>query len=287
MTSRVLLLCLLLPASGCITTPASETSWSAKVRAVRPIPCRDQATIDDLEDGDTQTLKVEGRGGYWYSMVDQYGSTLTPQQFKPDAPGHEGSKKGRLVLFMSAPLVASMLCCGCGGDDSEPRPAPNYCAAIKPLSDTPDPGSGPVDCSVLDGLELYILDDFEPGSASSGWYIDNGGKLLSADVKIVSGVGSESDLWSNPEGAKIYAKSGTAYVYANGVYTNVDTIGEWVTLRFPVDDPDFADEANGVFDPSQILELGVQFDTSGTSKSATEGVVLVDNVRYADALSAP
>ena len=78
-----------------------------------------------------------------------------------------------------------------------------------------------------------------------------------------------------------------AYVYANGVYTNVDTIGEWVTLRFPVDDPDFADEANAAFDPSQILELGVQFDTSGTSKSATEGVVLVDNVRYADALSAP
>ena len=26
---------------------------------------------------------------------------------------------------------------------------------------------------VLDGLELYILDDFEPGSASSGWYINN------------------------------------------------------------------------------------------------------------------
>ena len=81
--------------------------------------------------------------------------------------------KGRLVPFMSALLLAAMLCCGCGGDDSEPRPAPNYCAAIKPLSDTPDPGSGPVDCSVLDGLELYILDDFEPGSASSGWYINN------------------------------------------------------------------------------------------------------------------
>lgn len=103
MTSRALLLCLLLPASGCITTPASETSWSAKVRAVRPIPCRDQATIDDLEDGDTQTLKVEGRGGYWYSMVDQYGSTLTPQQFKPDAPGHEGSKHAAHMFGQLAP----------------------------------------------------------------------------------------------------------------------------------------------------------------------------------------
>jgi hypothetical protein len=118
------------------------------------------------------------------------------------------------------------------------------------------------------------------GIALTGEGLDLGGKIISADVKIVSGVGSESDLSSNPAGAKIYAKSGTAYVYANGVFTNVDAIGEWVTIRFSVEDPDFADEAAAAFDPSQILELGVQFDTSGTSKSATEGVVLVDNIRY-------
>ena len=96
----------------------------------------------------------------------------------------------------------------------------------------------------------------------------------------MSGVGSESDLSSNPAGAKIYAKAGQKWVYASGVFTEVRTIGKWVTLLFPVDEPDFADGAAAAFDPSQILELGVQFDTSGTSKSATEGIVLVDNIRY-------
>ncbi len=65
------------------------------------------------------------------------------------------------------------LCVACGGEDAGPRPAPNYCREIEPLSDTPDFGSGPVDCTALAGLELYILDDWEPGSSRTGWYINN------------------------------------------------------------------------------------------------------------------
>lgn len=72
-----------------------------------------------------------------------------------------------------AALAGLALAGGCGGEDAGPRPEPNYCRAIEPLSDTPDPGSRPADCSALDGLEIFLFDDFEPGSARTGWYINN------------------------------------------------------------------------------------------------------------------
>src|SRR5690606_13254587 len=62
---------------------------------------------------------------------------------------------------------------GCGGENAGPRPEPAACGEIRSVSDTPDPGSGPADCAVLDGLELYMIDDFEPGSSRTGWYVDN------------------------------------------------------------------------------------------------------------------
>jgi len=117
-------------------------------------------------------------------------------------------------------------------------------------------------------------------SLSQDEAIDLTGRIVYADVKIVSGVGDEDDLLTNPAGAKIYAKSGATYVYANGSYNNVDTIGEWITISFDIEYPQFVDEANGVFDPSDVLELGIQFDTGSTSTSATPGVVLIDNIRY-------
>lgn len=72
-----------------------------------------------------------------------------------------------------AVLSVLVLGAGCGGEDAGPRPEPNYCRAIEPLSDVADPGSRPADCSALDGLEIFLLDDFEPGSARTGWYVNN------------------------------------------------------------------------------------------------------------------
>jgi len=82
---------------GCITTPASETGWSAEVRHAQPVACSDAALVDDsliedMEDSDTQTLKRGGRGGYWYSMLDKDGSKMQPQQYKAEGPGRNGSK---------------------------------------------------------------------------------------------------------------------------------------------------------------------------------------------------
>lgn len=128
-----------------------------------------------------------------------------------------------------------------------------------------------------------------PYSAPSQWIgygvslspsIDLTARIVSADVMILEGVGEPDDLMNAPAGAKIYAKSGDGYVYAAGQYTNIDVIGDWTTIYFDVAFPDYVDEANGAFDPSDIRELGIQFDTNGETTTAMPGTWLVDNVSY-------
>ena len=48
--------------------------------------------LDDLEDGDEQTLKTDNRGGYWFTYVDKFGPTIEPKKFKPEVGGPPGSK---------------------------------------------------------------------------------------------------------------------------------------------------------------------------------------------------
>lgn len=80
-------------------------------------------------------------------------------------------------------LLLGFIALSCGGEDKGPRvmpvnigvdgqPLPAYCRPILPVSDTPDPGSGPVDCNALDGYELLLMDDFE-GASSTGWYVNS------------------------------------------------------------------------------------------------------------------
>jgi hypothetical protein len=74
------------------------------------------------------------------------------------------------ILPLGLSLVA------CGGDNSAPRPEANACRPIYPVSDAPDPGSGPVDCNALDGYELFPLDDFEferSVAPASAWYANS------------------------------------------------------------------------------------------------------------------
>ena len=128
-----------------------------------------------------------------------------------------------------------------------------------------------------------------PYSAASQWIgygvslstpIDLSGLVVFADVMILAGVADPEDLMNAPAGAKLYAKSGDAYVYAAGQYNNIDTIGDWRTIQFDLAFPDYVDEANGVFDPSDIRELGIQFDTNGETTTPEPGTWLVDNVSY-------
>lgn len=51
--------------------------------------------IDDLEDGDGELRRVDGRWGYWYTVNDGTAGTQTPAHdapFTPDEPGFDGSR---------------------------------------------------------------------------------------------------------------------------------------------------------------------------------------------------
>ena len=79
-------------AVSCLTTPASETGYSARARKLLPTACGPEALIEDGEDGDNRIGVREGRGGYWYTFLDPEGSTIEPSApFKMDTSGHAPS----------------------------------------------------------------------------------------------------------------------------------------------------------------------------------------------------
>ena len=113
--------------------------------------------------------------------------------------------------------------------------------------------------------------------------INLSGKILRAQVKIVSGFEAAQDLMTSPAGAHLYVRSGSGYRYASGVFQNLTTIGNWVPITFDLASPGYIDMLTpdaGPFDPSDIREIGLQFDTSGTTTTAQPAVVLVDSVSY-------
>ncbi len=77
---------------GCITSPVWEYGATADAKKTELGPCPD-GLIDDAEDGDNQIIETAGRDGYWFTFVDEWGSTIQPQgEFKMSAGGREGSR---------------------------------------------------------------------------------------------------------------------------------------------------------------------------------------------------
>jgi endoglucanase len=74
---RVLLPAVSLVMSACIpkaqpgSSPGSENSPEGR-------PCSGDGVIDDGEDGNNQVLTAKGRGGYWYTFLDNAGSSISP-----------------------------------------------------------------------------------------------------------------------------------------------------------------------------------------------------------------
>jgi hypothetical protein len=112
--------------------------------------------------------------------------------------------------------------------------------------------------------------------------VDMSTSMLTANVRIAEGLGDPTDLMTNPGGAKLYAKSGAAYCYAAGQYNNLTMIGTWLNIRFDMTGaPDYEDpNCTEPFNPADIREIGVQFDTGGTSTTAQAAVVNIDTVMY-------
>lgn len=77
---------------GCITSPTYEFGPTAEAKTTTLPPCRD-GLLDDLEDGDGQAAKINGRDGYWFTFADTEGSTIEPRgEYKPSPGGANGSK---------------------------------------------------------------------------------------------------------------------------------------------------------------------------------------------------
>jgi hypothetical protein len=109
--------------------------------------------------------------------------------------------------------------------------------------------------------------------------VDLTGKTLTAFVKIVSGLESTAELMSVPPGAQLYIKTGPGYDYENSTYTNITAVDTWVPLSFELDNPSFVADA-GALDLSDVREIGVQINSSGTTTTAAPAVVLIDTVSY-------
>jgi hypothetical protein len=111
-------------------------------------------------------------------------------------------------------------------------------------------------------------------------------RIIKARIKIAEGLGDPADLMMAPAGTKIYAKSGMGYCYANGAYFNQGDmghdVGTWQTIEFNLlRAPDYEDPACTVaFDPADVREIGIQFDSNSMATTATTAVVLIDTVTF-------
>ncbi len=113
--------------------------------------------------------------------------------------------------------------------------------------------TGLVQLNVTPGDELSLIN--LPMSET-----DYSGRVLSARVYIVAGTNV---------GFKLYAQSGPTFAWADGgrVYPPA---GQWLCLSFELSTPSFA---NAAFDPTEIIEVGVDVTGDG------DVTVLVDEVR--------
>ena len=102
---RPVVLALLLPACAASapapapqSAPESAATTSAAAAPAKPIPPAINPgavlavpLLDDLEDGNHQTVIAEGRGGYWYTYADETSKVEPSGTFSPTAGGAEGS----------------------------------------------------------------------------------------------------------------------------------------------------------------------------------------------------
>jgi hypothetical protein len=107
---------------------------------------------------------------------------------------------------------------------------------------------------------------------------DMSGKTITAWVRIESGYGEAEELMTAPGNAKLYAKTGPEYVYGSAAVANLTEVGVWVQLTFEVDFPGY--KAADTYDPTDVREIGIQFDTNSASTTAAPAVVLVDTISY-------
>jgi hypothetical protein len=163
-------------------------------------------------------------------------------------------------------------------DDSEPLPRETI--DFEHVTNDGDPDEGAFQATIpYDMVSQWV--SFGINFESE----DLSGRTITARLKVASGFGDPTALMDSPAGSKVYAKSGAGYCYANGDYFNHGDmdhpIGTWNTIRFNLArPPQWQDTTcSEAFDPADIREIGIQFDSSPTV-APEEAVVLIDSVEF-------
>ncbi len=63
--------------------------------------CGAEGLIDDFEDNNNQSKTTGGRGGYWYTFADQFGTEVTPEAGGPFAPTPGGANGSRYAAHVT------------------------------------------------------------------------------------------------------------------------------------------------------------------------------------------
>lgn len=141
----------------------------------------------------------------------------------------------------------------------------------------PNPGSLQLDIPYASGGQYVAA-----GIVLAATPADITGRVVTARVKIVSGLETATDLMNSPAGAKIYVKSTMGYIYVSGAPANLTSTGIWTLISFDYSHPGYIDPNIDAasFDPADIRELGIQIDSGGQAPAAQPAVVLIDTVAY-------
>ena len=192
-THRALLVIGVLPTTmltGCITSPTGSLKASLEAREMQLDPCPG-GLIEDAEDNNSQILKNEERGGYWFTFVDEAGSTIEPHgEFTMSPGGPPGSQYAAHVKGQMAGSGASIYA-GFGFAIADPK-APYDASKYKGVSfwakgpgtvrfKTPDINTDPQgdrcnDCYNDFGVDIYLSEEwtrytvpFSKMKQQSGW----------------------------------------------------------------------------------------------------------------------
>jgi hypothetical protein len=141
--------------------------------------------------------------------------------------------------------------------------------AFSATEGSPGPGSLSLDASfTTGGQRLAIQSPIAP--------TDLRGRTVTAMVLLDSGLSRDA---ANPSSVKLFAKSGSAYVFASGAPSNLLPDAGWVTIEFDIDQPDYTDPS-ATFDAADVREIGFELIAGATSSSIDGAVVYFDEVDY-------
>jgi endoglucanase len=159
---------------GCITSPVWDYGATADAKKASLDSCPN-GMLDDGEDGNNQIIVTGGRDGYWFTFVDELGSTVEPKgDFKMTEGGREGSKYAARMTGKMAPAGDSLYA-GMGFGLTNPKVPTDlsYAQGIrfwakgpgKVRFKTPDINTEPsgdrcTDCYNDFGVDLFLQDDW-------------------------------------------------------------------------------------------------------------------------------